>query len=415
MTSDISRVKPVWLSRFTPPHVTTLVLVASVSALNMNIFLPSIPGMTAYFHTDYALMQLVISAYLGVTALLQLLIGPLSDRYGRRVVLLSGLGIFLLATLGTLLSTNVYVFLGFRMAQATVASGMVLSRAIVRDMFPPNEAASKIGYITMGMTLVPMVGPILGGYLEQAFGWQASFGLVLAFGLLVFVLVWVDIGETNTHKSASFAAQFRAYPELIRARRFWGYALTAGFASGAFFAFLGGAPFVSNTVLGLKPAEVGYYFAFVSVGYMLGNFLSGRYSQRVGLNAMMLTGSAIATFGMLGMLALFLLGFVHPLSFFGMIGFVGLGNGMTLPNANAGIVSVRPHLAGSASGLGGAVMIGGGAALSAIAGALLTPQTGAYPLIYMMLGSSVIAMLTSLYVISVARRSGELGEEGFAE
>ncbi len=415
MTSENYPARPVWLRRTTPPHVTTLVLVASVSALNTNIFLPSIPGMTAYFHTSYGLMQLVISAYLAVTAVLQLLIGPLSDRFGRRVVLLGGLGIFLLATVGTLLSANIYVFLAFRMLQATVASGMVLSRAIVRDMFPPDEAASKIGYVTMGMTLVPMVGPVLGGYLEQAFGWQASFGLVMAFGLLVFALVWADLGETNRHKSDSFAAQFRAYPELVRSRRFWGYALTAGFASGAFFAFLGGAPFVSKVVLDLQPSEVGYYFAFVSLGYMGGNFLSGRYSQRVGLNRMMLAGSVTASFGVVLMLGLFLAGFVHPLAFFGSIGFVGLGNGMTLPNANAGIVSVRPHLAGSASGLGGAVMLGGGAGLSAVAGALLSEKTGAYPLIFMMLGSSLIAVLASLYVISVARKAGELGAEGFAD
>ena len=415
MTSDNARVRPVWLSRTTPPHVTTLVLVASVSALNMNIFLPSLPGMTSYFNTDYAVMQLAISAYLAVTAVLQLVIGPLSDRFGRRRVLLASLGIFLFATAGTLLAPNIAVFMVFRMMQATVAAGMVLSRAIVRDMVPPNEAASKIGYITMGMSLVPMLGPILGGFLEETYGWHVSFGLVLLFGVVVWGLIWADLGETNALKSLNFGVQFRAYPELVRSRRFWGYALSAGFASGAFFAFLGGAPFVATVVLGLNPASLGMYFAFISAGYMLGNFLSGRFSARVGLNNMMLAGSAVSTFGMLVTLALFLAGLQHPISFFGTMALVGVGNGMTLPNANAGIVSVRPHLAGSASGLGGAVMIGGGSALSAIAGTLLTPESGAYPLIYMMLGSSALAVVTALYVIHVARKAGELGAEGFAE
>lgn len=401
----------IWLNRKTPPHVITLVLVASISALNMNIFLPSLPGMSAYFNADYGFMQLAISAYLGVTAVLQLLIGPLSDRFGRRPVLLVALSIFLLATLGCVLSTNAETFMMFRMLQGSVAAGMVLSRAIVRDMVKPSQAASMIGYITMGMSLVPMLGPVLGGYLDQTFGWQSSFTLVLVFGVLTLALIWADLGETNLQKSSSFGAQFKAYPELIRSRRFWGYALSAGFASGAFFAFLGGAPFVATVVLGLDPAQMGFYFIFISMGYMGGNFLAGRFSNVIGLNRMMLLGSAVSAAGMVVAIALFLLGFKHPISFFGTIAFVGIGNGMTLPNANAGIVSVRPHLAGSASGLGGAVMIGGGAALSAITGALLTPETGAYPLLFMMLGSSLLAVATSSYVIFVARRAGELGVE----
>lgn len=402
----------VWLSRTTPPHVITLVLLASISALNMNIFLPSLPGMAAYFDADYGFMQLAISAYLGITAVLQLIIGPLSDRFGRRPVLLGGLTIFLLATIGCIFSPNVGVFLVFRMIQGAVAAGMVLSRAIVRDMVEPWEAASMIGYITMGMSLVPMIGPVLGGYLDQNFGWQSSFTLVLAFGVIVLWLVWADLGETNTQKSASFKAQFKAYPELIRSRRFWGYALSAGFASGAFFAFLGGAPFVAIELLGLDPAQMGLYFVFISMGYMGGNFLAGRFSNVIGLNRMMLFGSIVAVFGMLLAIVLWMVGPQHPLSFFGSIMFVGIGNGMALPNANAGIVSVRPHLAGSASGLGGAVMIGGGAGLSAATGAMLTIETGAWPLLFMMLGSAVLAVVTSSYVIYVASKAGELGHRG---
>ena len=402
----------VWLSRTTPPHVITLVMLASISALNMNIFLPSLPGMTDYFDTDYGFMQLAISAYLGVTAGLQLIIGPLSDRFGRRPVLLGGLSIFLLATIGCIVSPNVEVFMAFRLIQGSVAAGMVLSRAIVRDMVEPWEAASMIGYITMGMSLVPMIGPVLGGYLDQNFGWQSSFTLVLVFGAIVLWLVWADLGETNMNKSASFKAQFKAYPELIRSRRFWGYALSAGFASGGFFAFLGGAPFVAIELLGLEPAQMGLYFVFISMGYMGGNFLAGRFSNVIGLNRMMLSGSSVAVFGMLLAIGLWAIGLQHPLSFFGSIMFVGIGNGMTLPNANAGIVSVRPHLAGSASGLGGAVMIGGGAGLSAITGTMLTLETGAWPLLFMMLGSVTLAVVTSAYVIYVASKAGELEHRG---
>jgi DHA1 family bicyclomycin/chloramphenicol resistance-like MFS transporter len=271
-------------------------------------------------------------------------------------------------------------------------------------MVPPDEAASMIGYVTMGMSMVPMVAPMLGGFLDEALGWQAVFAFTFLFGLGVLALIWADLGETNQAPSASFAAQFRAYPQLFRSRRFWGYAATAAFASGAFFAFLGGGPWVAAEVLGMSPSALGFHFGFIAVGYMIGNFLSGRYAGRVGLNRMMLLGGLVATLGLMLGVGLFALGITTPLSFFGSVLFVGLGNGLLLPSANAGIVSVRPQLAGSASGLGGALMIGGGAALSAIAGALLGPGTGAWPLLWVMLASSALGLAPTLDVMRVSAR-----------
>lgn len=409
-----NRVSSRWLDKKTPPHVTTLVVIAGVSALSMNIFLPALPSMAAFFQTDYAVVQLAISAYLGVTALLQIIIGPLSDRYGRRPVLLWGIGIFVLATVGCIFSTSIEMLLVFRLLQAGVASGIVLSRAIVRDMVPPEKAASMIGYVTMGMSVVPMIGPALGGVLNGIFGWQASFVMLALLGLAVLAIVWMDLGETNSQKSTSFSAQFRAYPDLIRARRFWGYSLTAGFASGTFFAFLGGAPFVSTTILGLNSTEMGGYFALVALGYMFGNFLSGRFSQRAGMNRMMMIGGLVSALGAGLSLFLFEIGVLHPLSLFGPMMFVGVGNGLTLPSANAGIVSVRPQLAGSASGLGGAITIGAGAGLAALAGVMLSEESGAFPLFSLMLLVSLLGVLSSIYVIRVAKSAAALGSDGFS-
>ncbi|MFQ5623347.1 MAG: multidrug effflux MFS transporter [Paracoccaceae bacterium] len=396
------------LSRTTAPHIVTLVLLSGMGALTMNIFLPSLPSMAVYFGTDYAVIQLVVTAYLGMTAVLQLVIGPLSDRYGRRPVMLWALVVFSIATVGCILAGTIEVFLAFRLLQAAVASGIVLSRAIVRDMVPADQAASMIGYVTMGMAVMPMIGPAIGGYLDEHFGWQSSFEVILVIGLLVLVLTWADLGETNTHRSQSFTQQFRAYPELALSRRFWGYALTAAFASGAFFAFLGGGPYVATQVLGMEPSEVGLHFGLIATGYMLGNFLSGRFSARAGINRMTLVGGICSSLGMSVSLVLFLSGYGSPLTLFGGIMFVGIGNGLTLPNATAGMVSVRPHLAGSASGLGGALMIGGGAALATFTGSILGPRTGAFPLLYMMLSSSMLSVVTTVYVISVARRKPPL-------
>ena len=399
----------VWLDRRTPPHVLTLVVMTGVSALNMNMILPSLPGIAADFRADYGLVALSVSAYLGLTAVLQLLIGPLSDRYGRRPVMLGCFAAFLAATLGCALAPTIEVFLAFRLAQAAVASAFALSRAIVRDMVGPAAAASLIGYVTMGMSLAPMIGPMIGGILDEAFGWRSVFVFTLVLGALAAALIWADQGETNAAPSASFAAQFRAYPELFASQRFWGYSLTAALASGAFFAFLGGGPLVASEILGMSPASVGFHFGFIALGYLVGNFLSGRFTARAGLNPMMLAGGLVATAGMALALGLFAAGLQTPLAFFGAILFVGLGNGLLLPSANAGIVSVRPRLAGSASGLGGALMIGGGAALAVLAGALLGPATGAWPLLWLMFACSAASVVSTLWVIRVARLRARQG------
>ena len=186
--------EPRFLDRTTPPKIITLILLAGLSALTMNIFLPSLPGMAAYFGVPYGLMQQSVALYLALSAALQVVIGPISDRFGRRKVLLWSLSLFLIATLGTLVAPNATVFLIFRMAQAVIASGMVLSRAIVRDMVADAQAASMIGYVTMGMSLVPMIGPVIGGFLDDLYGWQANFAVLLILGAAVLALVWSDLG-----------------------------------------------------------------------------------------------------------------------------------------------------------------------------------------------------------------------------
>jgi DHA1 family bicyclomycin/chloramphenicol resistance-like MFS transporter len=395
-----------FLDRQTPPVLATLILMAGLSALTMNIFLPSLPGMAEWFGVPYGLMQQSVALYLALSAGLQVLIGPLSDRYGRRKVLLWSVALFLLATVGTLVAPNATVFLICRMAQAVIASGMVLSRAIVRDITSDAEAASMIGYVTMGMSLVPMIGPVIGGVLDEQFGWQANFALLLGLGVLVLALCWVDLGETATLRDVSILGQMRQYPELLASRRFWGYTAAASFASGCFFAYLGGAPYVGTEIFGLSSSRIGMLFALTAVGYAAGNFLAGRFSVRIGMNRMVLTGTLVTTFGLVLLLALTLAGLSGPVVFFGLTVFMGIGNGMSLPNANAGILSVKPELAGTASGLGGALIIGGGAGLASLAGFLLPPGATELPLILLMLASSVASVVAILFVIRRARQLG---------
>jgi DHA1 family bicyclomycin/chloramphenicol resistance-like MFS transporter len=398
--------EPRFLDRTTPPKIVTLILMAGLSALTMNIFLPSLPGMATWFAVPYGVMQQSVALYLALSAALQIVIGPISDRYGRRKVLIGALILFLLATIGTLLATTATGFLIFRMAQAVIAAGMVLSRAVVRDMVADERAASMIGYVTMGMSLVPMIGPVIGGVLDDLYGWKANFALLLILGLATLVLVWADLGETATLRRVSLADQVRTYPTLLASRRFWGYTLAAAFASGCFFAYLGGAPYVGDQIFGLSSTHVGALFALTAIGYAAGNFFAGRYSVRIGMNRMILIGCVVTTLGMALLALLTLLGLSGPTVFFGLTIFMGIGNGVCLPNANAGMLSVRPDLAGTASGLGGAILIGGGAALAAFAGVLLGPGSTEMPLILLMLASSVASVVAILFVIRRARQIG---------
>lgn len=385
--------------RTTPPHIMTLVLVTGLAAMNMSAFLPSLPAMTEYFGTDYAVMQLSVSLYLAVTAVVQLFIGPISDRFGRRPVILACTGIFVAATLGCLLAPTAEIFLAFRMLSGAVAVGLVLSRAVVRDIVPQAEAASMIGYVTMGMALVPMVGPVIGGALDEAFGWQATFVFLAISGVAIGALVWFDLGETLRSRGMTFTDQMRQYPELLASRRFWGYVFSAAFAAGAFFAFLGGAPYVASEVYGLSALWAGVGFGAPAIGYALGNYFAGRYSVRAGINAMISLGTIITVAGLLASVAITWSGFGSAWVFFGFCTFVGIGNGLAMPNASAGMISVRPQLAGTASGLGSAIMIGGGAGMSVFAGILLKLGTTSLPLQLLMLVSSVLGLASIRYVI----------------
>ncbi|HVG48421.1 MAG TPA: MFS transporter, partial [Rubellimicrobium sp.] len=272
-----------FLDRTTPPHIATLILCAGLPALSMSIFLPSLAHMAEHFGTSYAVMQLAVSGYLATTAVLQVAVGSVADSLGRRPVMIGAFALFVLATLGTLLAPSAGVFLAFRMMQGAVVTGIVLSRAVVRDTVGPEESASKIGYVTMGMSLIPMVGPMIGGALDEVWGWRASFVFLAVAGIGVLALVLADQGETARRKGGGFVEQMGHYPALLGSRRFWAYTLCATFASGAFYALLGGAAFVAGRVYGLSPLWTGIALGSPAIGYALGNFLSGRFSVRVGI------------------------------------------------------------------------------------------------------------------------------------
>ncbi|MDY0883176.1 multidrug effflux MFS transporter [Dongia soli] len=381
-----------------------LSLLCAFSVLPLNIFLPTLPSIAADFHADYGLISLSIAGYAAVSAILELTMGPLSDRFGRRPIALTCLVVFVAGSIGCALATNIQVFLAFRVLQATITSCYPVSMAMIKDTAGKDQAASRIGYAAMAAALAPMLGPTLGGVIDEAWGWRAIFWSLGLAGTALFALCWFTLDETNKNRSSTIRQQLEAYPTLLRAPRFWAYGLCMAFSTGTFYAFLAGAPLAAKVVFDIPPAMLGFYMGTVTAGFVVGSFVSGRYARGYPLTVTMIAGRIVACAGPLIGLVILFTGARHPVAFFGPCILIGLGNGLTNPSAFAGALSVRPNLAGSASGLAGSMMILGGAALSSMTGAVLTEANAAYATLCMMLLAAVIGLIAAFYVLLLDRR-----------
>jgi len=391
------------------PPIAVLVAIAALQPVGINMFMPAIHVMRVDLDTDTTTVQLAISLYLAATAVGMLIHGPLSDRYGRRPVLLVGLVLYILGSLVCVFAPSIEVLLAARVVQAFGSSaGMTLSRAIVRDCFDRDRSASMIGYVTMGMAIAPAISPGIGGVLSEVFDWWATFAAMCVFGIGTFVFAFMSLHETNPRAGTPIrvGAMLRSFSALLAIPAFWKFSGTAALASAVFFAFIGGAPHIAPTVLGISPAVYGAYSALLSIGYIIGNFLSGRYAARVGIPRMIHLGNLIA-FAALPLMGLAAVLEAHqPIWFFGAMVLVSIGNGVCLPSAIAGAVSVRPDLAGAASGLTGAFHISLAAATTVLVGALLDaglwPGT-VWPVLAPMLVAGALAVLVGQFVRSDGR------------
>jgi DHA1 family bicyclomycin/chloramphenicol resistance-like MFS transporter len=302
------------------------------------------------------------------------------------------------------LASDVTSFLVFRLAQGIVVAGTVLSSAIIRDLFDTREAAARMGAISAAMGLAPMLGPMLGGFLDTAVGWRAIFGLYTGLGAVALVLVWLDLGETR-HRDAR-PLRRADYAALLGSVRYWGYVLCQSFGIGAFYVFLAGAPFVASHVFALSPAMVGVGLGSITGGFILGATLTARLAPRLGIARLIVAGRLVPLAGLTVGLALFLGGLSHPLILFGTTITVGVGNGLTLSNANAGAMSVRPDLAGTAAGLAGALSIAIGAGLTWVSAAVVAWQTSPLTLLTMMIGCIAASFAAGLVAIRLDRVRG---------
>lgn len=383
----------------TPPRLLTLILLTAMALLSLNMMLPALASIAEDLESPFSTVSLAVSGYLAITALVYLVVGPLSDRVGRRPVALGILIIFIVTSLGAATAQTVEVFLAFRLGQAVMIAGSAVSLAVVRDTTEERAAASKIGSIGMAMALAPMLGPMLGGALDTMAGWRAGFYAYAIAGAALLALVWVDLGETRQARPRSKGA----IRQLLRAPRFWAFAITGAFSTGSFYIFLTGAALVAATVFQVSSATLGLYVGSITAGFMTGSFLSSRLAARQRPAVMLVAGRLVGCTGLIIGLAITLAGAHTPLLYFGATIFVGLGNGITMPSAHAGAMSVRPDLAGSAAGLSGAINVGIGAGLTAITGWALTEANAAPMLLALMLGSALTGLCTAFWLMHLDR------------
>jgi DHA1 family bicyclomycin/chloramphenicol resistance-like MFS transporter len=383
--------------------IVLLMAMGAIGPVSLNILVPATPGLAVIFDTKVETVQLTLSLYLLGLAVSQLLLGPLSDRFGRKPVLLGGLFITAAASIAAIYSTSILSLILWRTLQALGASsGLVIGRAIIRDLYSRDRAASMIGLVTTVMVLAPMAAPLIGGILDTALGWQYTFVLTAAFAGAVLIWAYFALPETRPDHITGGGLRFilGESRELLSSRRFVGYVLVCAIGTSTFFAFLGGGPHVVVGIMARSSAEYGLWFILTSGGFMLGNFVTARFSQRYGIDTMV-------HYGLLSLIAGAILTVVicvilpdgGPWTIFVPQLLISFGNGIFLPNCVAGAVSVRPQAAGTASGITGFVQMATGAAAAQAMSHVVASASTAIPLaIAMLLLSAVTAVVFYVFL-----------------
>lgn len=381
------------------PHTPSLRLLIALSALSVlpiNMFMPSLPGIASDLAADFAVVNLAVAGYAVASAFIHLGAGALSDRLGRRPVILGALAIFTVASIGCSLATSVQTFLLCRFFQAAVIAVYTACMAAIRETSDDRSVAGRIGSVSSAWAVAPMVGPTLGGLLDAWFGWRANFVAFAALGAAALCFAALQFGETNLSPSRSMARQIKGYGELGCSPLFWAYGLCMAFSIGTLYVFLGGAPLVAQQLGDVSGATLGVYMGLVPAGFIVGSTLVGRLGARHRPIHFMLTGRLLTCAGLLVGLALCLHGVAHPWAFFGPCICVGLGNGLTMPAANASVLSLRPELSGTALGLAAALTVAGAGAIAFLAGLLVQPANAGVAVLGAMLASSVLSLVAAI-------------------
>ena len=372
--------------------IANLLAQISFGLLAMTLCLPSMQEWGTIFDTSQADVQLTFSGYLVAYGVLQLVYGPLSDRHGRKPILMLGLAVAGLASLMAALASDITTLTVARVLQgAGSAASMVVSRSMVQDLFIGPKRTRVMAYIGMALGMCPPLATLIGGQIHVRWGWQVNFVLLAVLALLLLLAAWWGLPRSPQPAQSDshwLHAMLSAYARLARETRFVLYVVILAGSTATFYVFLGGAPIVLKAY-GIGPDRIGWFIMAVPLSYILGNFMTSRLIQRMGEARVMAWGQVLTLTGLVLMLALGLAGFQNALAVAMPLMLLGFGHGLINPPALAGTVGVLPALAGSAAAVAGLMQQLTGATGGYLVG--LVPHEGAVNLGWMMLAFALVA------------------------
>ncbi len=392
-----------------PPSLALLAAVTALAFCALHIVVPALPLLAIVFAESPAHVQLVLTLYLAGIAGGQLVYGPLSDRFGRRPVLIAGLLAFLAGTLICGFAGSIAALvLGRVLEGGGACAGIVLARAIIRDVYEREAAARGLAIVMMAMTLAPAVSPAIGAYLAEWVDWRAIFVLLGGLGAIVLALTAARLNETNAHKARfDLVGMAGAYISLVRSPQFVGFALCSACTTASWFTFIGSAPHVLSEAMDEPPSTYGLMILLPMATYMLGNAGAARFASRFGSLSLMVIGRVIA------LAAAVALVFAYSFTGFGVWGLFlpvalcEIGDGLSQPAVMAAGLSIQPRLAGTASGLMGFLQMAV-AALGTFVVALL-PYPIAVSMIAVVGGFIVLALGFGIFALR-RPKSGSMPE-----
>ena len=377
-----------------------LVAMTGVAPISLYMLVPALPVLATTFGSDISIAQMTVSLYMVGIACSQIIMGPLSDRFGRRPVLLCGLGLMVAASAACIFAETLPQLIAARFLQALGgATGMVVSRAIIRDLYSRDRISSMISLVIAVMMIAQMLSPLTGGLLETAFGWRAIFYLITAASLTITVIIALMLPETRRARAAGSSFR-RDIGGLVTSRAFIGYMSCQVLASQIIFTFAGGGPYIVVTQMGRTSAEYGAWFATSGFAYLVGNLFCVRFAPRYQLERLIWFGLALQLGGSLLNVIWSLTGLNQmPSVLFGTQMIVMVANAFVMSNAVAGAISVRPEAAGTASGAMGFLQMGIGSLVSQFGAYLGGHSTTTLPLASAIFVISILCASTMIFIV----------------
>jgi len=348
--------------------ILVLALANASVVVGMGLITPSITIIKADFNLTSDMVQLTLTVFIIAAGIGQLVFGFLSDRYGRRPILLTGSFLFVASSITSVFSPNILFLLIMRVVQGLGAAAcMSMARVIINDSFNKTEAAEKLSLITAIMVIFPLISLILGGFIAQTIGWVGTMYVFFIFGLIILTGSVYNISETKITKinNLNFSKITNSFLDVLKNTKFLNFTFIGSIQTGVFFSSFGFMPY-EFARLGVSPLEFGFWLSFTGIGYFLGNILNRNYASKYGIEALIIFGSFFSFLSYFSMLILNLNAFTHPLYISIPLIIFGLGNGFTVANCIIGGVSTTGNNSGTATGIAGALQMSSGGVIGSI-------------------------------------------------